>query len=155
MNIPSCLERTDSRGRTAGKGDNNREHLIQPVRETRRSRGFSPAAHLLLALGDAGGASEGIQELAGHADLSTTQRYMHLSPAAIESAIRLLDDPGVGETGETGLSRGRAGPPGPGNLAWELLVSQDACNDGWVVDHRNQPESPATAGDKQGHREPG
>jgi len=33
------------------------------------------------------------QELAGHKHLSTSQRYMHLSPAAIESAIRLLDDP--------------------------------------------------------------
>ena len=35
--------------------------------------------------------------LAGHADLSTTQRYMHLSPAATEEAIRLLDgrDSGV------------------------------------------------------------
>ena len=32
-----------------------------------------------------------IQELAGHEDLSTTQRYMHLSPAALDSAIRLLD----------------------------------------------------------------
>ena len=32
-----------------------------------------------------------IQELAGHADLSTTQRDMHLSPAATEDAIRLLD----------------------------------------------------------------
>ena len=32
-----------------------------------------------------------IQELAGHEDLSTTQRYMHLSPAAIQGAIRLLD----------------------------------------------------------------
>ena len=31
------------------------------------------------------------QELAGHMDLATTQRYMHLSPAAIEGAIRLLD----------------------------------------------------------------
>ena len=29
--------------------------------------------------------------VAGHADLSTTQRYMHLSPAATEDAIRLLD----------------------------------------------------------------
>ena len=29
--------------------------------------------------------------VAGHADLTTTQRYMHLSPAATEDAIRLLD----------------------------------------------------------------
>ena len=34
-----------------------------------------------------------IQELAGHQELGTTQRYMHLSPAAIEGAIRLLDQP--------------------------------------------------------------
>lgn len=32
-------------------------------------------------------------ELAGHRDLSTTQRYMHLSPAAVEGAIRLLEQP--------------------------------------------------------------
>ena len=38
-----------------------------------------------------GAPARAIQELAGHQDLSTTQRYMHLSPAAIEGAIRLLD----------------------------------------------------------------
>ena len=34
-----------------------------------------------------------IQELAGHSELGTTSRYMHLSPAARESAIRLLEQP--------------------------------------------------------------
>ena len=38
-----------------------------------------------------GRVARAIQDLAGHQDLSTTQRYMHLSPAAIDSAIRLLD----------------------------------------------------------------
>jgi site-specific recombinase XerD len=39
-----------------------------------------------------GAPARAIQELAGHEDLITTQRYMHLSPAA--SAIRLLDGAG-------------------------------------------------------------
>src|SRR5581483_1227860 len=34
-----------------------------------------------------GAPARAIQELAGHKDLSATQRYMHLSPAAIEGAI--------------------------------------------------------------------
>ena len=34
-----------------------------------------------------------IQELAGHMDLSTTQRYMHLSPAAVVEGIRMLEEP--------------------------------------------------------------
>jgi hypothetical protein len=39
-----------------------------------------------------------LQDLAGHMDLATTQRHMHLSPAAIEGAIRSLDQlrPGPG-----------------------------------------------------------
>jgi site-specific recombinase XerD len=42
-----------------------------------------------------GAPARAIQELAGHQDLATTQRYMHLSPAALESAIALLDRPAV------------------------------------------------------------
>jgi integrase len=38
-----------------------------------------------------GAAGKAIQELAGHQELSMTQRYMHLSPATLESTIRLLD----------------------------------------------------------------
>jgi site-specific recombinase XerD len=45
-----------------------------------------------------------IQELAGHRDLGTTQRYRHLSPAAKDSAIRLLEAPGFGDILETGES---------------------------------------------------
>ena len=42
-----------------------------------------------------GAPGRAIQELAGHQDLTTTQRYMHLTPAAVDSAIRLLDASGV------------------------------------------------------------
>jgi hypothetical protein len=42
-----------------------------------------------------GAPARAIQELAGHEDLATTQRYMHLSPAAIDNAIRLLETPGI------------------------------------------------------------
>lgn len=40
-----------------------------------------------------GAPTRAIQELAGHRDLATTQKYMHLSPAAIDAAIRLLEQP--------------------------------------------------------------
>ena len=40
-----------------------------------------------------GAPARAIQELAGHENLTTTQRYMHLSPAALTSAIQLLDGP--------------------------------------------------------------
>jgi hypothetical protein len=44
-----------------------------------------------------GAPARAIQELAGHQDLGTTQRYMHVSPSSIATAIQLLD-------------RGRTGP---------------------------------------------
>ena len=46
-----------------------------------------------------------IQELAGHQNLATTQRYMHLTPATLEATVRLLDQlgnvPAVGDILET------------------------------------------------------
>jgi len=49
-----------------------------------------------------GAPAKAIQELAGHADLSTTMRYMHLSPASLNQAIQLLEQPENrrGENGE-------------------------------------------------------
>jgi site-specific recombinase XerD len=38
-----------------------------------------------------GAPARAVQELAGHADLTTTMRYMHFSPAARASAIQLLN----------------------------------------------------------------
>lgn len=38
-----------------------------------------------------------IQELAGHSELTTTLRYMHLSPAALTQAIGLLEADGSGQ----------------------------------------------------------
>jgi site-specific recombinase XerC len=35
--------------------------------------------------------AKAIQELAGHANISTTMRYMHLSPGALDQAVALLD----------------------------------------------------------------
>jgi Phage integrase family len=39
----------------------------------------------------AGATPVAIGTMAGHASLSTTQRYLHLSPAAMDQAIALLD----------------------------------------------------------------
>jgi hypothetical protein len=38
-----------------------------------------------------GAPARSIQELAGHRDLSMTQRFMHLSPSALTGAIGLLE----------------------------------------------------------------
>jgi hypothetical protein len=50
-----------------------------------------------------GAPARAIQDLAGHADLRTTRRYMHLSPAALESAIRLLEHRAEGGSGEAAV----------------------------------------------------
>jgi len=55
-----------------------------------------------------GAPARAIRELAGHQDLDTTQRYMHLSPAALDAAIRLLEEPSPGpaKAGPHDQSRG-------------------------------------------------
>jgi site-specific recombinase XerD len=47
-----------------------------------------------------GAPPKAIQELMGHSDLTTTLRYMHLTPQATAEAIRRLDTP-VGDMVET------------------------------------------------------
>jgi integrase len=51
-----------------------------------------------------GAPSRAVQELAGHSELSMTQRYMHLSPAALDAAIALLD-----RRGNSGTTAGEPG----------------------------------------------
>lgn len=55
----------------------------------------------------AGASTKAIQELAGHQNISTTQRYMHLSPAAKSAAIELLESgPAANENQEGAKSGG-------------------------------------------------
>jgi len=68
------------------------DHLRRAARKANVREGVHILRHTFCShLAMRGAPARAIQELAGHQDLSTTQRYMHLSPAAIESAIRLLD----------------------------------------------------------------
>lgn len=66
------------------------------VRRTARRANVKPGIHILRHsfcshLAMRGAPARAIQELAGHQALGTTQRYMHLSPAALDAAIRLLE----------------------------------------------------------------
>ncbi|MGE5361221.1 MAG: tyrosine-type recombinase/integrase [Bacteroidales bacterium] len=74
------------------------EGLVQGFvrRAAQRAGLFNNGPHMLRHtfcshLAMLGAPARAIQELAGHQDLITTQRYMHLSPAALGTAVQLLD----------------------------------------------------------------
>ena len=73
------------------------ERLDQSAGPTNRQAGEPQAwIHILRHsfcshLAMRGAPARAIQKLAEHQDLGTTQRYMHLSPAALDAAIRLLE----------------------------------------------------------------
>jgi Phage integrase family len=80
--------------------------VLGPTRVKRRVSAISQSFCSPLAM--RGAPARAIQDLAGHQDLTTTQRYMHLSPAAIESAIRLVDQTGtVSASGNIVATAGR------------------------------------------------
>jgi site-specific recombinase XerD len=80
-----------------GTGQPLTQKVVQVlVRRTARRANVKPGIHILRHsfcshLAMRGAPARAIQELAGHQDLGTTQRYMHLSPAALDAAIRLLE----------------------------------------------------------------
>jgi integrase len=71
------------------------------VERAQRRAGFEPTGNVHILrhtfcshLAVRGAPAKAIQELAGHANLTTTLRYMHLSPSARDRAIELLNDRG-------------------------------------------------------------
>ena len=64
-----------------------------------------------------GAPAKAIQELAGHADLSTTMRYMHLSPASLNQAIHLLEQPVFSTSSPPENRRGENGERAPSSEA--------------------------------------
>jgi site-specific recombinase XerD len=70
--------------------------LRQAVRRAKlRSFGWHTLRHTFCShLAMRGVPVRTIQELAGHASITTTMRYMHLTPSAMDEAIRVLEHGG-------------------------------------------------------------
>ncbi|HEY5677527.1 MAG TPA: site-specific integrase, partial [Myxococcales bacterium] len=89
---PRVLWRDESEGRVT------QVLLAKWMRRLQRRAGLKETGQLHILrhtfcsrLAMAGASTMAIKELAGHQQISTTQRYMHLSPAAKSAAIQLLD----------------------------------------------------------------
>jgi site-specific recombinase XerD len=78
---------------TQSDGSPLTQKIVQDhVERAARLAGVKPGVHrprhtFCSHLAMKGASARAIQEVAGHQDLSTTQRYMHLSPAALDAAI--------------------------------------------------------------------
>jgi len=104
-NEPLTRQIVQTRAKRAGRKARLLHHGVHILRHTFCS-------HLAMR----GAPARAIQELTGHADLSMTQRYMHLSPAALDAAIRLLEQPaGPVRSGRDGAAA-TDGPKDFGNM---------------------------------------
>jgi site-specific recombinase XerD len=85
------LSESDGKGLTRQKVQTKvkRASRLAKVREGVHILRHTFCSHLAMR----GAPARAIQELAGHSELGMTQRYMHLSPAALDAAIQLLDTP--------------------------------------------------------------
>jgi hypothetical protein len=93
----STLEGRSRAVRPGGASLTQKEVQVTMRRVGRKAQ-VKPGVHILRHtfcshLAMRGAPARAIQELAGHQDLTTTHRYMHLSPAALDAAISLLDGP--------------------------------------------------------------
>jgi site-specific recombinase XerD len=96
-------------------GQSLTQKFVQGImRRVARRAGVKKGVHILRHtfcshLAMRGAPSRAIQDLAGHRDLGTTQRYMHLSPAALDAAIRLLERGAPPSGGAHGEAAGTCG----------------------------------------------
>ncbi len=99
------------------EGAAHTEGLQVLMRRAARRANVKPGVHILRHtfcshLAMRGAPARAIQELAGHQDLTTTQRYMHLSPAAStrpSGSWRRGPSPAVERLGKRGGRPGRRG----------------------------------------------
>jgi site-specific recombinase XerD len=87
--------------------------MLSAARRANVRRGVHIPRHTFCShLSMRGAPPRAIQELAGHPDLTVTQRYMHPSPAALDAAIGLLDgrpSDGRGNRSATAVEETREG----------------------------------------------